>query len=50
MSPPLDDHLALTPTREASERACAVCGQRFDLNDLAQAYHHNDEPHDPLPD
>mgnify|MGYP007073303831 CR=1 FL=1 len=40
---------AREPKRQRAMRACAVCGQSFDLGDLAQTFHHNDEPHAPLP-
>jgi len=27
---------------------CAVCGQTYDARSLAQAYHHDEQPHEPL--
>jgi hypothetical protein len=27
---------------------CAICGQRVDRAKLAQAFHHDDQPHEPM--
>lgn len=27
---------------------CQVCNQRFNLNNLTEAYHHNAEPHEQM--
>jgi hypothetical protein len=29
-------------------KTCAVCGQNYDLNNLAESFHHSPEPHEPL--
>lgn len=46
---PADLELATRPKERPAgfkqPSICAVCGQTFDLEDLAQAHHHNAEPH-----
>ncbi len=34
---------------KARMTTCAMCAQSFDLSHMGQVYHHNDEPHAPLP-
>lgn len=29
-------------------KTCAVCGQSYDLNNLAESFHHDPDPHEPL--
>jgi len=48
LPPDLQARLRVRDPSKPDMRVCKVCGQRYDARKLAQAYHHDERPHEPL--
>ncbi|HYD89076.1 MAG TPA: hypothetical protein VEA80_16485 [Vitreimonas sp.] len=49
LPPELEERTRPANASQPDMRTCPVCGQTYDARLLAQVYHHDDGPHEPLP-
>lgn len=47
LPPDVERALAPRPPSNPALTTCPVCKQKYDMNQLADAYYHNNEPHPP---